>query len=339
MLLPQTGDLAFLGPPGVRRRGPGGRGHQRRRWRARQRRRRGQGRLGRRHSGHRRCRGRQAAQRRRRHRRRCRIVGRVDHRHRQDHGCRRRCSSRRRTPRRASTATRSTRKAFTSVPLRPTTCRARSWPTSSSRTASRTSPSWVARTSTVEGLAERTRDVLEEKGATVSDFVLYAADAQNFTAEVNQVAASKPDAIVMVSFDEITTMIPQLIAKGLGPQDVQIYFVDGNLADYSDEDFDLDRCHRHRSELRGAGRGVRGAALERTRRSDDLHVRTGELRRRPSSRRSRRSRPATTPVRRSAPRSSTSPVRARSAPRSRSAPHCSRTARTSTTRARAVRRT
>src|SRR5688572_15060396 len=78
-----------------------------------------------------------------------------------------------------------------------------------------------------EGLSERTRDVLEEKGATVSDFILYAADAQNFTAEVNQVAASKPDAIVLVSFNETTKIIPQLIAKGIGPQDVQIYFVDG----------------------------------------------------------------------------------------------------------------
>ena len=90
-----------------------------------------------------------------------------------------------------------------------------------------------------EGLAERTRDVLEEKGATVCDYVLYAADAQNFTAEVNQIAASKPDAIVMVSFNETTKIIPQLIAKGIGPQDVQIYFVDGNMADYSDESFDL----------------------------------------------------------------------------------------------------
>jgi branched-chain amino acid transport system substrate-binding protein len=90
-----------------------------------------------------------------------------------------------------------------------------------------------------EGLSERTQEVLEEKGATVSDFILYAADAQNFTAEVNQVAASKPDAIVMVSFNETTKIIPQLIAKGLGPQDVQIYFVDGNLADYSAESFDL----------------------------------------------------------------------------------------------------
>ena len=74
--------------------------------------------------------------------------------------------------------------------------------------------------------------MLEEKGATVAEFVLYAADAQNFTAEVNKVAAAKPDAIVLVAFDETTKIIPQLIAKGIGPQDVQIYFVDGNLADY-----------------------------------------------------------------------------------------------------------
>jgi ABC-type branched-subunit amino acid transport system substrate-binding protein len=90
-----------------------------------------------------------------------------------------------------------------------------------------------------EGLAERTRDVLEEKGATVSEFILYNADAQNFTAEISQVAAAKPDSLVLIGFEETTKIIPELIANGVGPQDIQIYFVDGNLADYSDERFDL----------------------------------------------------------------------------------------------------
>lgn len=90
-----------------------------------------------------------------------------------------------------------------------------------------------------EGLAERTRDVLEEKGATVSDFTLYSADAQNFTAEVNKIAASKPNAIVLIGFNETTKIVPQMISKGIGPQDVQLYFTDGNLAGYPDEDFDL----------------------------------------------------------------------------------------------------
>ena len=90
-----------------------------------------------------------------------------------------------------------------------------------------------------EGLAEQVQTTLEEKGATVADFVLYAADAQNYTAEVNQIAAAEPDALVLVAFEETTKIIPQLIAKGIGPQDIQIYFVDGNLADYSSENFDL----------------------------------------------------------------------------------------------------
>jgi ABC-type branched-subunit amino acid transport system substrate-binding protein len=90
-----------------------------------------------------------------------------------------------------------------------------------------------------EGLAEQVQTTLEEKGATVADFVLYAADAQNYTAEVNQIAAAKPDALVLVAFEETTKIVPQLIAKGIGPQDIQIYFVDGNLADYSSETFDL----------------------------------------------------------------------------------------------------
>ena len=69
--------------------------------------------------------------------------------------------------------------------------------------------------------------------------MLYAADAQNFTAEVNEIAASQPDALVLIAFNETTKIIPQLIAKGIGPQDIQIYFVDGNMADYSAEKFDL----------------------------------------------------------------------------------------------------
>ena len=111
--------------------------------------------------------------------------------------------------------------------------------------------------------------------------MLYAADAQNFTAEVNKVAASKPDAIVLVSFDETTKIIPQLIAKGIGPQDVQIYFVDGNLADYSDENFDLDRRQGHGPGLGDARQGVRGAAQGAPADGpDDADLRSGELRRR-----------------------------------------------------------
>ncbi|MEJ7690995.1 MAG: ABC transporter substrate-binding protein [Nocardioidaceae bacterium] len=91
-----------------------------------------------------------------------------------------------------------------------------------------------------EGLSKRLEEVLKEKGSTVAAYELYSADATNFTAEVNKIAASKPDAIALIGFEETIKIVPQLIAKGVGPQDVQTYFVDGNTADYGGEDFDLE---------------------------------------------------------------------------------------------------
>jgi ABC-type branched-subunit amino acid transport system substrate-binding protein len=91
-----------------------------------------------------------------------------------------------------------------------------------------------------EGLANRLQEILKEKGATVAAYELYSADATNYTAEVNKIAASKPDALALIGFEETTKIVPQLIAKNVGPQDVQTYFVDGNTADYSDEDFDVE---------------------------------------------------------------------------------------------------
>jgi branched-chain amino acid transport system substrate-binding protein len=84
-----------------------------------------------------------------------------------------------------------------------------------------------------EALATQVEKGLESGGAKVATKILYSADATNFTAEVNEVAASKPDAIVLIAFNETTKIIPTMIAKGVGPQDQQIYFVDGNTADYS----------------------------------------------------------------------------------------------------------
>ncbi len=88
-----------------------------------------------------------------------------------------------------------------------------------------------------EALADQTAKGIEEGGSTVATKTLYSADASNFTAEVNKVAATNPDAVVLIAFSETTKIIPQMIAKGIGPQDVQVYFVDGNTADYSG-DFD-----------------------------------------------------------------------------------------------------
>ncbi len=84
-----------------------------------------------------------------------------------------------------------------------------------------------------EGLAAQLAQVLKSKGATVAIQKLYAADATNFTADVNAVAATHPDALALISFSEGEKILPQLIAAGIGPQDVATYLVDGDTVDYS----------------------------------------------------------------------------------------------------------
>lgn len=84
-----------------------------------------------------------------------------------------------------------------------------------------------------ELLASEVAKGIESGGGTVATKTLYSADATNFTADINKVAATKPDAVVLIAFNETTKIIPTMIAKGIGPKDQQIYFVDGNTADYS----------------------------------------------------------------------------------------------------------
>ena len=84
-----------------------------------------------------------------------------------------------------------------------------------------------------EALAENTEKAITEQGAEVSENILYAADAQQFTSEVQQIKAANPDAIVLITFNELTKILPRLVAAGIGPEDVPTYLVDGNCADYS----------------------------------------------------------------------------------------------------------
>ncbi len=84
-----------------------------------------------------------------------------------------------------------------------------------------------------ELLASQVEKGVKAGGGQVVAKTLYSADAQNFTAEVNKIAATKPDAIALIAFNETTKIIPAMISKGIGPKANQVYFVDGNTADYS----------------------------------------------------------------------------------------------------------
>lgn len=87
-----------------------------------------------------------------------------------------------------------------------------------------------------ETLARQTKKNLEAAGSTVSTLQFYGEKAQSFDAQVSKVAASKPDAIALIAFDETVSIIPQLIQSGVGPKTTPMYFVDGNTANYGKGD-------------------------------------------------------------------------------------------------------
>lgn len=84
------------------------------------------------------------------------------------------------------------------------------------------------------GLAKFTTDAFEAAGGEVLAAPTYNTGDTNFSAQIAEVLATSPDAIVLITFDEVKTILPSLISQF--PAD-KLYFVDGNLANYS-EDFE-----------------------------------------------------------------------------------------------------
>ena len=87
------------------------------------------------------------------------------------------------------------------------------------------------------GLAGHVEENVTASNGEIVEKIIYDPKAANYATEVSSIKAADPDAIVVIGFAETTKIIPELIKQGVGPADKKIYFVDGNLADYS-EDFD-----------------------------------------------------------------------------------------------------
>jgi ABC-type branched-subunit amino acid transport system substrate-binding protein len=80
-----------------------------------------------------------------------------------------------------------------------------------------------------EGLAEDFTDSFEASGGEVVETVIYDPQAQTFDAEVQKVQAADPDAIVLIGFDESARVIQTLVENGIGPGDKPLYGSDGNM--------------------------------------------------------------------------------------------------------------
>ena len=83
-----------------------------------------------------------------------------------------------------------------------------------------------------ESLAKNVADTVKEGGGSLApeNPVFYDPAASNFDAQIGQIKAAKPDAIVLIGFEESAKVIQAMIAQGIGPQDVPLYLVDGNLS-------------------------------------------------------------------------------------------------------------
>ncbi|MCD2441703.1 ABC transporter substrate-binding protein [Agromyces sp. SYSU K20354] len=81
------------------------------------------------------------------------------------------------------------------------------------------------------GLAQFTRDAFEAAGGEVVAEALFNEGDSSFDAQITEVTAANPDAIALITFDQAKVITPALVGTGY-PGD-KVYFVDGNLADYS----------------------------------------------------------------------------------------------------------
>jgi len=82
-----------------------------------------------------------------------------------------------------------------------------------------------------EGLAENVGSTITDAGAALAPeaAVFYDPAGSTFDAQVNEIRAANSDCIVLIGFEESAKVIQSLVAAGIGPQEVPLYLVDGNL--------------------------------------------------------------------------------------------------------------
>lgn len=88
------------------------------------------------------------------------------------------------------------------------------------------------------GLAEDLGASFTAGGGEVIDTITYDPQAQTFDAEVQEAIAADADAIALIGFDETSRLLVTLVEQGLGPQDIPTYLVDGNIGNPLGERFD-----------------------------------------------------------------------------------------------------
>ncbi|GAB3603902.1 ABC transporter substrate-binding protein [Microbacterium aureliae] len=82
------------------------------------------------------------------------------------------------------------------------------------------------------GLAKYVTEAFEAAGGEVVAAPTYNTGDTTFDAQIAEVVAADPDAIVLITFEEVATILPSLLGEFPGDK---LYFVDGNLSNFGDE--------------------------------------------------------------------------------------------------------
>jgi ABC-type branched-subunit amino acid transport system substrate-binding protein len=88
------------------------------------------------------------------------------------------------------------------------------------------------------GLNDDMQKALVAGGAKVVVTKTYDEKAEKFNAEVNEIKASKPDAIVIIGFEESSKILSALVEAGIGPTKIKTYGCDGNMGNALGESFE-----------------------------------------------------------------------------------------------------
>jgi len=88
------------------------------------------------------------------------------------------------------------------------------------------------------GISDVVETVLTDAGVEVLGHIAYDPTAASFDAEVGEVVAADPDAVVLVSFDEGSKILRTAVEQGIGPTVKMWYGVDGNMGNALGENFD-----------------------------------------------------------------------------------------------------
>lgn len=83
------------------------------------------------------------------------------------------------------------------------------------------------------GLRDNVKTAFEGAGGQIVATEMFNEGDSQFSSQVDAVAAANPDAIALITFDQVKSIAPLLLAKGITPD--QLFLVDGNTADLSED--------------------------------------------------------------------------------------------------------